>query len=238
MILAFDTSTSVLSVALVRDREIVAEYAETAHRNHSAALVPAIDRVLQEAGTEVAGLKAIAVGRGPGSYTGVRIAVTVAKTLAWSAGVKLIGVSSLRTIAAGAMAEEGDWIVPLIDARRGHAYTALFEKTPAGVRRHAPDKKRPVKEWAEELAERAGQEARKLIFAGEIGSFQADLMPLIDRSGGRVKQAEAPMQARYAAFHALEQVETAPASPEAVHTFVPDYTQPAEVELKFMNKGS
>ena len=64
MILAMDTATSEMTVALVQNDTVVAEYSETVDRSHSAALLPAIDRVLKTAGTEVADLRAIAVGRG------------------------------------------------------------------------------------------------------------------------------------------------------------------------------
>ena len=128
------------------------------------------------------------------------------------------------------------WVVPLIDARRGHAYTALFEAASGEIKRHEPDLKRPVKAWAEQLAERAVEAGRALVFVGETERFLDELSPLSADNGGPIHLVNVAMNFRVAALYARDQIESA-GGVEAVHAFVPDYTQPAEVEIKFMNKG-
>ena len=95
-------------------------------------------------------LNGVAVGQGPGSYTGIRIGVTVAKTFAWSLRIPLIAISSLEALAYGWIGHSSTsiGIVPLMDARRGRAYTALYSKK-NGVMWHcaAPDGIRSMSQW-------------------------------------------------------------------------------------------
>ncbi|WJH35180.1 tRNA (adenosine(37)-N6)-threonylcarbamoyltransferase complex dimerization subunit type 1 TsaB [Paenibacillus sp. CC-CFT747] len=144
--LAMDTSTACMTIALMEGGRLIEERTEQAERNHSLYLNPMIDALLETHGMRPADLAGFAAGLGPGSYTGVRIGVTVAKTMAWALGRPVIGVSSLEALAYGTPVEgqtagsdaepEGErtdeaggklWIVPLMDARRAQAYTGLFE---------------------------------------------------------------------------------------------------------------
>ncbi|MEG9464093.1 MAG: tRNA (adenosine(37)-N6)-threonylcarbamoyltransferase complex dimerization subunit type 1 TsaB, partial [Bacillus amyloliquefaciens] len=83
-ILAIDTSNYTLGAALVRDKTVMAEYITYLKKNHSVRAMPAVNSLLQDCGLTPQDLTKIAVAKGPGSYTGVRIGVTLAKTLAWS----------------------------------------------------------------------------------------------------------------------------------------------------------
>ena len=94
-ILAIDTSNDVLGVALLSEDKIIGEYITNLKRNQSVRVMPAIERLLADCGTKPSELDKIVVAEGPGSYTGIRTGVTVAKTMAWSLGVPLSGVSSL-----------------------------------------------------------------------------------------------------------------------------------------------
>lgn len=103
-LLAFDTATSSLAVAVTEGGRVLAERNIHAERNHSAYLVTAIGDCLEAVGLAKQDLDGIAVGIGPGSYTGIRIAVTTAKTLAWSLRLPVYGVSSLAALALGGWA--------------------------------------------------------------------------------------------------------------------------------------
>lgn len=124
--LGIDTSNAPLSVALVEDGRILAEQTSSLKQTHSIQAMPAVEQLLTAAGLKPADLSAIAVAEGPGSYTGVRIGVTLAKTLAWTLGIPLIGVSSLEVLAANGAPFEGV-ICPLFDARRNHVYCGLYK---------------------------------------------------------------------------------------------------------------
>jgi tRNA threonylcarbamoyladenosine biosynthesis protein TsaB len=109
LILAFDTATSVATSALVRGEDVLGERATTPIR-----VLEDVDALLREAGVEPRDLDALAVGIGPGSFTGVRMGLAVARALALSLDIPAAGVSTLAALAAGAPSEA----VPLIDAKR------------------------------------------------------------------------------------------------------------------------
>jgi len=100
--LAVDTSTASLTIAVLEQNRMLGELNTVAERNHSIGLLPNIRQLLAELGMKPRDLQAVAVGRGPGSYTGVRIGVSTAKTFAWALGIPLLGVSSLEALAYGA----------------------------------------------------------------------------------------------------------------------------------------
>ncbi|NHN31962.1 tRNA (adenosine(37)-N6)-threonylcarbamoyltransferase complex dimerization subunit type 1 TsaB [Paenibacillus agricola] len=183
IVLAIDTSTSSMSVALTRNGELLDELNSTAERNHSIHLMPHIQQVLGSAGLHTRDIDAFAVGVGPGSYTGVRIGVTVAKTLAWAHRKILLGVSSLEALALGGLqasladsstnstparlsglARIGEpnkkiWVVPMFEARRGQAFTSLYQAQNQAPTQQwsclAPDGIRLMAGWAKQLLELA-----------------------------------------------------------------------------------
>jgi len=139
-LLAVDTSTSSMTVALMEGGRTLKEINSHAERNHSIYLIPHIQQALAELGWSTADLEGIAVGRGPGSYTGVRIGITVAKTMAWALKLPVVGVSSLEAMAAGGMLEARPergagpvWLIPMMNARRGQVYTGLYSAAGEGV---------------------------------------------------------------------------------------------------------
>lgn len=125
-ILAIDTSNLPLSVAVVNNEKVLGEWTLNVERNHSIRLMPAIRSLLEEVRLSAKEIDLFVVARGPGSYTGVRIGVTTAKSLAWAVGKPLVGVSSLQVLAHQIPFFDGV-IVPLFDARRGRFYASVYE---------------------------------------------------------------------------------------------------------------
>lgn len=115
LILAFDTATNVATVALVRDGDVVGERASRAVR-----VLADVEELLQDAGLRTTDVDGIAVGTGPGSYTGLRMGLVTARTLSFSLGVPVAGVSTLDALAAGAPDA-----VPVIDGRRREVFTLV-----------------------------------------------------------------------------------------------------------------
>jgi tRNA threonylcarbamoyladenosine biosynthesis protein TsaB len=113
--LAFDTATSVVASALVRDGEPLAERVSKPR-----SVLEDVDGLLREAGLEPEGLDQLAVGTGPGSFTGVRIGLATARALAFALGLPAAGVSTLDALAAGAPGA-----LPVIDAKRGEIFALL-----------------------------------------------------------------------------------------------------------------
>lgn len=126
--LAMDTSNHPLSVALVEDRQLIAETTLNLAKNHSVYLMPVIKELLASANWQPEQLDRIVVSKGPGSYTGIRIAVTTAKTLAATLKIELVGVSSLALIAANvATVIPNQLVVSFFDARRGNVFAGGFK---------------------------------------------------------------------------------------------------------------
>ncbi|SDJ56050.1 tRNA (adenosine(37)-N6)-threonylcarbamoyltransferase complex dimerization subunit type 1 TsaB [Microbulbifer yueqingensis] len=128
-ILALDTTSGSCSVAL-NDGGRLTEQFVAAERDHTRRLLPMVDRVLAEAGLKLAQLDALAVSRGPGSFTGLRIAISSVQGLAFAAGLPVIPVSSLAALAAGARRKHPEWhagtIVAALDARMQQVYWGAY----------------------------------------------------------------------------------------------------------------
>ncbi len=126
-LLAIDTSTSQMSVA-VGDGTRVWEHSGEGGAQASSALIPTVQSLLREAGLALADLDAIAFGRGPGSFTGLRTACAVAQGLGFGAGVKLLPVDTLLAVAEDARARHGvQRVVAVIDARMDEVYAAAHD---------------------------------------------------------------------------------------------------------------
>lgn len=125
LILTIETSTSKLSVALARDGKVLASRISDEARLQASLTAPFVKEVLDQAGYSVKDLDAVCVGKGPGSYTGLRVGVSTAKGLCFGAGIPIIAIGSLDALAAGSGAREG-LVIPMIDARRMEVYTAVF----------------------------------------------------------------------------------------------------------------
>jgi tRNA threonylcarbamoyladenosine biosynthesis protein TsaB len=132
-ILAIETATVACSAALYIDGEICERHA-LAPREHALLILPMIDALLAEAGVAVGALDAIGYGRGPGSFTGVRIAASVVQGIAFAADLPVVAVSTLASLAQGAMRETGEHrIMAALDARMTEVYWGLYAREPDGL---------------------------------------------------------------------------------------------------------
>ncbi|HAU4905952.1 TPA: tRNA (adenosine(37)-N6)-threonylcarbamoyltransferase complex dimerization subunit type 1 TsaB [Aeromonas hydrophila] len=126
-ILAVDTATEACSAALLVGEQVFSRW-EEAPRAHTRKILPMVQAVLDDAGITLDELDAIAFGRGPGSFTGVRIGIGVAQGLAFGAGVSLIGISTLAAMAQGAHRLDGaEQVLTAIDARMNEVYFGRYE---------------------------------------------------------------------------------------------------------------
>lgn len=131
-ILAMDTSNLPLSVAVITPERVLGELTLNVERNHSIKLMPAIRSLLADVRLSAQEIDLFVVARGPGSYTGVRIGVTTAKSMAWAVDKPLVGVSSLQVLAHAVPYFDG-LIVPLFDARRERFYIGAYAWQDGGL---------------------------------------------------------------------------------------------------------
>ena len=134
-IILIETSTSLCSAALVEDGVIVCEKLSTEPRVHASMTAPFVSEMLKERGLKVKDCSAVAVSKGPGSYTGLRVGVSTAKGLCFGGGIPLLSVGTLDTLVwqamdEGLVPEDCKYVIPMIDARRMEVYTGIF--TPDG----------------------------------------------------------------------------------------------------------
>lgn len=142
MMLAFDTATSAVTVALYDQQgdQLLASHTTVDALRHGELLAPAIQRVMAEAGAPMSAVDRIAVGVGPGPFTGLRVGIVTARTLAAALGVPLIGVCTLDVVAA-AVHSDGPFMVAT-DARRKEVYWARYDA--AGRRTTHPAAAKPT----------------------------------------------------------------------------------------------
>jgi len=132
-ILAIDTATEACSAALWNNGEICAHF-ELCPREHTQRILPVVQDILSQSGVALTELDALAFGRGPGSFTGVRIGIGIAQGLALGAELPMIGVSTLATMAQGAWRKTGATrVLAAIDARMGEVYWAEYQRDEQGV---------------------------------------------------------------------------------------------------------
>jgi tRNA threonylcarbamoyladenosine biosynthesis protein TsaB len=133
-LLAIDTSTDYLSIAVMKDGKIVSRYHRKSAMRHSGMLVPMIDKLLKKARLKIEDIDCFAVGIGPGSFTGLRIAAATVKGLAYSLKKRIVAVPTLDVIADNAKKFKGI-ICPVLDARKNKVYACLYRSDGSSVKK-------------------------------------------------------------------------------------------------------
>ena len=178
IILNLDTSSSICSVALAKDGEIVLGFESSKKMDHSSSLAPFVEQCLDFLREKKEKLDAVAVTSGPGSYTGLRIGYSLAKGLAFGADVPLISMSSLMVMAVRAIFSYENFngeelIVPMMDARRMEVYTGVYN---AALQTVKPESAMILEEGSlKDLPEDT-----EILF---IGDGTEKFKPLFDRKG-------------------------------------------------------
>ncbi|WP_233532396.1 tRNA (adenosine(37)-N6)-threonylcarbamoyltransferase complex dimerization subunit type 1 TsaB [Paenibacillus alkalitolerans] len=240
-----DTSTAAMSVAIVEGHKVLGETQSLSERNHSVRLLPEIDELMKGCGVRTRDLRAVAIGVGPGSYTGVRIGVTVAKTFTWSLGLPLYAVSSLEALSLGGwLAACGAsptvsapaWVVPALDARRGQAYTAVYAVDVGGAwSRVRADGIELFRGYAEQVMRAPERPGAVVFVVGDEDSFAGEVGAAAEGSGTVALRVPHAMRARDIA--AVARRHGAAALVRDPHDLAPNYTQLAEAEAKLIARA-
>lgn len=222
-ILAIESSNQTMSAAVIDNGRLVAEISTNGNLQHSTQLMPAIDRVLTIAGWEPSALESIAVAKGPGSYTGVRIGATIAKTLAWTLGLPLVPVSSLKVIAANGEGTTAR-IVPIIDARRRNCYTGVYRFENQKLVNSIPDIHIASEEWFSRLL---AEEGNYLFIGEDVAIYQERISELFGERARFAGESQALPRASVLAALSIHETAVDP------HLFVPEYLKNPEAEEKW-----
>ncbi len=226
-VLGFDTGSSIARIGLVRDGRIVASQARPV-KSHGADLPAAVDEVLRAAGIGIHELSAVAVGTGPGSFTGLRVGLSYAKGLVTGGRMRIVGIPSLDAIAlcgAGApAAHPGVKICPILDARKGEVYTSLYDVVTDALQKEMGDLVVPLDEFASRIT-------GEILFVGE--SKAEDARVLVARRGGRASVAgTAELWQQGSFIAALGAARVARNDVDQAATIEPSYIRAPEASIK------
>ncbi|MCC5466131.1 tRNA (adenosine(37)-N6)-threonylcarbamoyltransferase complex dimerization subunit type 1 TsaB [Pelosinus baikalensis] len=176
-ILAIDTATLVSSVALATVDNLLAEITLQTKKTHSELLMPHIAKLMDMAQVAKADLKGVAVSIGPGSFTGLRIGLSTAKTLAYALQIPVVGVPTLAAMAYGCPVP-GVILAPMLDAQKGNVYQALFEWHQGELKEIQPAIVTEVTAALESLS----QQERPVVVMGESAVMYRDKIEQIGKN--------------------------------------------------------
>ena len=212
-IAAFDTSSKALTLAILEDDTLLAQMTLNIKKNHSITLMPAIDFLMNSLDMKPTDLDRIVVAQGPGSYTGLRMAVATAKTLAHTLKIELVGVSSLLAL----VPEQAEGLViPIVDARRNNVYAGFYRSGQA-VR---PEAHLPLAE----VLEMAGAANQSVTFVGETTAFTEQIEAALPQAAIQPTLPDAAAIGRLGL--------DLPA--QSIHDFVPNYLKRVEAEENWL----
>lgn len=222
-ILAIDTSTKVLGIAILKDNQVIGEVTTNIQKTHTPHLMPAIHQLMEKVEIAPDQLKQIVVTKGPGSYTGVRIGLTTAKSLAWALNIPLVGISGLE-----ALAYQGrffhSYVCPFFDARRGTVFTGLYRWDQSKFVQVLEEKNILMKDWLQLISENK----EEILFLSPDISLYNNMIK--DKLGDLAVIPEEVYHLTKPSYLALAGLDKAP---DHIHTLVPNYLRLAEAEANW-----
>ncbi|KGR90597.1 hypothetical protein CD30_10340 [Ureibacillus massiliensis 4400831 = CIP 108448 = CCUG 49529] len=225
--LGIETSNSPLSIAIVKDGQVLTEVVQNIKLTHSVTVMPTIEELFSKVNLKPNEIDAIAVSEGPGSYTGLRIGVTIAKTLAWTLQKPLVGVSSLSVLASNANLFNG-LICAMFDARRKNVYAGVYkgQELNAVIDDHHTH--------IDYLLERLKELNMPILFIGSDIVYFKD--QIAEQLGELASFASSSINLpRASKLIELAAKKTLPSQDE-IHTFVPKYHRLAQAEAEWIKE--
>ncbi|MDC3418594.1 tRNA (adenosine(37)-N6)-threonylcarbamoyltransferase complex dimerization subunit type 1 TsaB [Aquibacillus salsiterrae] len=226
-ILAIDTSNQTMGVAVLKAGRLAGEYITDVKKNHSVRLMPAINQLMSDVELHPKDLDKIVVAKGPGSYTGVRIGLSTAKTMAWTLGIPVVGISSLEVVALHGILFNQQ-ICSFFDARRGLVYTGLYQGDSINELKPIWDEENVLfEEWLIRLKE----EGKPTVFLSQdIELHKA----IIEKSMGDL--AIIPDDVYHVPRPSLLAFAGMEKQHDSVHALIPNYLRLAEAEANWLKQ--
>ncbi|WP_164670263.1 tRNA (adenosine(37)-N6)-threonylcarbamoyltransferase complex dimerization subunit type 1 TsaB [Virgibacillus doumboii] len=223
-ILAMDTSNQLLGIAIHKENQLIGKVVTNVKKNHSVRLMPAIDQLMREVNMAPDELDKIVVAKGPGSYTGVRIGLTTAKSMAWSLDIPVVGVSSLEVLAYQGRFSEA-CVCPFFDARRGLVFTGLYQWKNGSLESVSEEKNVLMTDWLGQLAD-----SRKdvLFLSPDINMHRDSIKHYL---GDRAIVPDGSFHTADPSHLALTGMHK---SSDNTHTLTPNYLRLAEAEANWL----
>lgn len=225
-ILAIDTSNQVLGAAIVKDEQVIGEVVTNLAKNHSVRLMPAIEKLMNEVSMKPEQLDKIVVAKGPGSYTGVRIGLATAKSLAWALNIPVVGVSSLEVLAYQGRFFDGI-VCPFFDARRGLVFTGLYEWNDNNGKFDSVEEETNI--LMDDIVKKLAEQEKKVLFLSPNISLYKETIS--HHLGELAIIPEVPYHIAKPSHLALAGMNR---EPDNLHTLIPNYLRLAEAEAKWI----
>lgn len=226
--IAFDASNQPLTIALFDNQELVSQFETNQVKNHSEQLLPGIDQLMQNARWRPQDLDRVIVSQGPGSYTGLRLAVTTAKTLAFTLGLELVGVSSLALLAANVSSADAKdaLIIPLMDARNQNVYAGQYRWQDGHLLNVVSDQHTPLKAMPSQI-----EAQQTVIYVGATPAMQAEILKRVPKA--QFAADNLPHAANLARLAITAPIITAV---HAIHQFNPRYLRLTQAEANWQQQ--
>ena len=225
-ILAIDTSSLNATVSVINDDKLLGEFTISNKNTHSQIIMPMLDEMLKFAGVDIDDIDVFATAIGPGSFTGLRIGIATAKALCQGGRKKIIGVSALEGLTENVY-QEGKIICPIIDARRGDVYNALYLNGECIVKERAIN--------IECLIDELNNVDKKVVFVGDGVLLHREL--IIEKLGDKAELApptKIMAKASSIAYIALRRAKNNDF--DDIYNLEPIYLRQSQAEREYNNK--
>lgn len=229
-ILALESSGLVASVAVMEDQKMIGEFTTNFKKTHSQTLLPMLDELIKTLDMELSDIDAIAVSKGPGSFTGLRIGSATAKGLGLALNKPLIPVPTVDALAYN-LCGTAHLICPMMDARRQQVYTGLYAFENGHFKVILPQRAVPVEEIIDEI----NQRGRSVIFLGDGVPVYKTLIESSVKTEYQFAPAHLAYQ-RAGALGALAQIYYSEGKIETASAHRPDYLRVSQAERELMEK--
>ncbi len=230
--LAIDSSTDILGLALMESGQLKGEYNLSLKRQHSEKLLPLLEQIFELLEIKAEDLDGVAVAIGPGSFTGLRIGITTAKMLGRIFSIPVKGISTLEIMAAGS---DGDYILPLLDARRERVYFSFYQKNKEKKSLFLEEINKAASARMSKLPEMLSKYQDKEITI--VGEMTAEVAHILERQGFSVRQTAAEKNfTRAAVLARLGQDYLNSGLEDDIYQLKPAYLKQPQAEINWQQK--
>ncbi len=230
-ILAIDTSSLVATAAVINEEKLLGEYSINHPKTHSQKLMPLVDGLLKSLDITMKDIDIIAISRGPGSFTGIRIGIATVKGLAQPDDIPIIGISSLEGMANNITYSE-DLICPIMDARRNQVYTGVYKWNNYKLNTLVEESPLTIVELMNILEKRD----EKVIFLGDgLDRYEKDIIDYLGERAIIASQYVRAQRASSIAQLALDKIREGVPT-DTYLTIAPTYLRKSEAERQYEEK--